>query len=113
MRSVYIFVFRGVGLSESSPFKDEEALIKLGHAGFAFEERPKEIWGFHPTEQAVAAFENSTELLEYLRNRGELAANVHDDYGYFARAAELDHSGARTEVYWLAVSMEDAQVDVL
>jgi hypothetical protein len=92
MKRVYIIGFRGVGFHEEM-FTSEPALIHVGHVGIAFEGDTANIYGFHPTEEAVEKAGGETRLLERLKEGEGFEGCLQADWQIFARAAALAQQG--------------------
>ena len=106
MKNVYLVGFRGTGF-RNEKHKDEPLLIRAGHVGFYFEDDPNLIFGFHPTEQAVSAIGNDREVINWLKNHRMLEGTLHDDTAIFRRAYELAQSGAPTDVWQIAIPVQN------
>ncbi|MDX1993676.1 MAG: hypothetical protein SF029_14910 [bacterium] len=106
MKKVYLIGFRGIGFRDAQ-FSQEDALIRAGHVGIAFEDAPKHIFGFHPTEAASRAVGDDTAVIEWLKEHHTLAGALQDDSAIFRRADTLAQQGARTTVWQIVIPVED------
>lgn len=106
MSSIYIVGFRGTGFRDAQ-FNQEHALIRAGHVGIAFEDEPKRIFGFHPTEEASRAVGDDQAVIEWLKEHNTLPGALQDDTAVFRRADTLAHQGARTTVWQMTLTVDE------
>lgn len=103
MKRIIIVAFQGC---YGIPGYDHVRLIIwLGHVGVYFPDEPGEriIYGFGPTEAAIAKYGNA--LAEHLMNGNSVPGNFHDDTDVFLEAFSL--SQTRDEVLFRAIKDED------
>jgi hypothetical protein len=105
MKQIYLIGFRGVGIRPQ--YQNENGLILLGHVGFAFEDNRKQILGFHPTPQAIQAFETPQDALQWLRDRKTLDGCLQDDTAIFQRAYVLSKNNAHITVWQHSIEIEN------
>jgi hypothetical protein len=110
MKRVYLIGFRGTGF-RNERYKDESLLIRAGHVGFYFEDEPDRIFGFHPTEQAANAVGDDVDVINWLKHHRVLEGALHNDSATFHRAYELAQSDAPTDVWQMAMPLEDNRYD--
>jgi hypothetical protein len=106
MKKIYLIGFRGTSF-QVPEYKNEPALIRAGHVGFAFEDDPQFIFGFHPTPEAVEAVGGEEVAIEWLKDNQPLDGALQADRPIFVRADELHQAGARTEVWQVALEVSD------
>ena len=110
MKTIYLIGFRGTSF-QVPEYKAEPALIRAGHVGFAFEDEPDFIFGFHPTPDAIDLVGGEDAAIEWLKENEPLDGALQADHDLFARAYELHRQGARTEVWQLAMDVADADYE--
>ena len=106
MKRIYLIGFRGTGFRDKQ-FANEPALIRAGHVGFAFEGDEMQIYGFHPTPQAVAGIGGAARAIEHLRARGTLMGTVQDDTAVFELARTLSDTYRRSKVWQITYDVGD------
>ena len=110
MKTIFLIAFRGTGFRDER-YKTEDALIRAGHVGFAFEGDDEFIFGFHPTAEAIQSVGSGDAAIEWLRDKNTLDGCLQQDYLVFRRADELFHVGARTQVWKLEVEVTDEEFE--
>lgn len=104
---VYLLGFRGLGFSA----KDESALIRAGHVGWQLE-GDERIFGFHPTDAAIAAVGGEGAALRILKDEHDtLEGTVQIDTAIFERAVELSEIGERTIVRRYLVELSEGEFE--
>jgi hypothetical protein len=96
--------FRGTGF-RTQKYQSEPGLVKAGHVGFAFEEDPSTIYGFHPTRVAEQSAGGEQSLIDLLKEHQKQRGSIQIDTLIFERANELFNAGeldGQTEV-WLLI----------
>lgn len=106
MKNIYLIGFRGTGF-RNLKFTTEPGLIRAGHVGFFFEGQPEKIYGFHPTTGAVETLGGDNAVIEWLKEHNSLPGTVQDDLEIFLRAYTLARLGERTDVWQIAIPVED------
>jgi hypothetical protein len=110
MKKIYLIGFRGTGFQDRR-YVQEAALIRAGHVGFAFEGDETQIFGFHPTPEAIETVGSDEAAIEWLKAKKPLDGRLQNDYEVFARAAQLALQGARTQVFQLAIEVSDEEFE--
>jgi hypothetical protein len=110
VKKIYLIGFRGTGFNLLE-YAGEPALLQAGHVGFAFEDDPNFILGFHPTLEAIERAGGEEEAIEWLKENEPLDGALQSDYEIFFRAHELHINGARTEVWQLTIEVDIAEYD--
>lgn len=110
MKKIYLIGFRGTSF-QAPEYKTEPALIRAGHVGFAFEDDPQFILGFHPTLEAVEAVGGEEAAIEWLKENEPLDGALQADRPIFVRADELHQGGARTDVWQITLELSDADYE--
>lgn len=105
MKKIYLLGFR---IPEC---KNEPALIRAGHVGFAFEDEPVFIFGFHPISEALEAVGGEEAAIEWLKESKSLDGTLQADRSIFVRAYELHQPGARTEVWQITLELPDKEYE--
>jgi len=108
MKRITLIGFRGTSF-QIPEYQNEPALIRAGHVGFAFEDEPDLILGFHPTPEAIEAIGGEEAAIEWLKENEPLDGALQDDFSIFVRAYELHQQGARTEVWQISIELPDAE----
>jgi hypothetical protein len=106
MKKIDLIGFRGTSF-RLPEYKNEPALIRAGHVGFAFEDDPQFIFGFHPTPEAIEAVGGEEAAIEWLKDNQPLDGALQADRAIFVRAYELHQAGARTEVWKITLEVAD------
>jgi len=110
MKKIYLLGFRGTSF-QAIEYKQESALIRAGHVGFAFEDEPDFIFGFHPTPEAVEAVGGEEAAIELLKENEPLDGALQADRAIFVRAFDLHQGGARTEVWQITLELTDTEYE--
>jgi hypothetical protein len=111
MKTIYLIGFRGAGIRPQ--YQDEDGLILLGHVGIAFEGKLKQILGFHPTKEALAAFDSPQAALRWLRERKTLDGCLQDDTEIFKRASILARDNPHLTVWQYPVQLDDEKFETV
>jgi RHS repeat-associated protein len=113
LREIRIVGFRGIGFNAENysnlDLVNEPDLIKAGHVGIWFE-GDQAIYGFHPSEEAMAAVEDP---LTHLREGGALRGQVYNDAEIFQRAQELAAMGERTTVGHESIFVSESEFSAI
>jgi len=110
MKNIYLIGFRGTSF-QVPEYKSEPALIRAGHVGFAFEDAPDFIFGFHPTPEAVEAVGGEEAAIEWLKENEPLDGALQADRPIFMRAYALQQQGARTDVWQITLELPDDEYE--
>jgi hypothetical protein len=106
MKSIYVIGFLGVSLWDMR-YEHEHSLIKVGHVGIAFEDKPEQILGFHPTVKAIENAGGAENALAILRNRQTLEGTLQDDTVIFERAYQLSIDNSKLTVWQITLHLSD------
>lgn len=110
MKSIFLIGFEGVGF-RNPKYEMENGLIRAGHVGFAFEDAPEEIYGFHPSAEAVERAGGEAAVFQLLIRGDVIDGTLQIDTEIFKRAAELAELGARTPVWQLEISVTEDELE--
>jgi hypothetical protein len=115
MKTIYLIGFQGKSFRDER-YKQENALIRAGHVGIAFEGYEGSIIGFHPTSEAIEKIGGVEIAIEWLKAHNTLEGRLHEDYAIFVRAYELaqqlrDATDRDTTVYWHPVEVNDEEFE--
>lgn len=110
MKRISLIGFEGTGF-RNPRYQGEPGLIRAGHVGIAFEGEDRQIYGFHPSPEAILREGGEAEVLRLLINAGSIEGTVRADRAIFERAAELSEIGARTEVWQIEVDVSDEEFE--
>lgn len=110
MKRVSLIGFEGTGF-RNPRYQGEPGLIRAGHVGFAFEVEDRQIYGFHPSPEAIKREGGEAAVMRLLVNGGSIEGTVQADREIFERAVELSRTGARTEVWQIEVNLTDEEYD--
>jgi hypothetical protein len=110
MKQIFLNGFRGTSF-QVKEFAQEHGLIRAGHVGFAFEDNPEFVFGFHPTAEAIEAVGGEVAAIEWLKENQPLQGILQADYAVFERAFDLHEQGARTEVWFITIEVPDAEYE--
>jgi hypothetical protein len=108
VKSILLIGFRGTGFHDSR-YRNEPALIQAGHVGIVFEDHPKDIYGFHPTQLAIEQIGGEDIALEWLKENEPLEGALQLDTWIFIRAFQLSIAGARTKVWKWTIYVSDEE----
>lgn len=110
MRSIFLIGFEGVGF-RNPKYEAENGLIRAGHVGFAFEAKPEDIYGFHPSAEAVERAGGEAAVLQLLLEGSAIDGTLQIDTDVFKRAADLAESGARTQVWQIDIPVGEDEFE--
>jgi hypothetical protein len=72
-----------------------------------FEDHREQILGFHPTKEALAAFDSPQAALRWLRDRKTLDGSLQDDTEIFKRAYILSQDNPHLSVWQYPIEVSD------
>lgn len=104
---IHLIAFNGTGGFDRNLGR-LPALVIAGHVGFQFEDDPN-IYGFHPTPEAVKAAGSEKEIVALLKNHIPQPGCIQIDNEIFVRANEESEKGERTEVLYLTYEFDDSE----
>lgn len=110
MKNVYLIGFRGTGFQQPE-YVQEPSLIRAGHVGFAFEDDPDFIFGFHPTAEAIEVVGGEEAAIEWLKDNEPLEGMLFADLEIFVRADVLHDQGASTVVWQVTIALSETEYE--